>query len=110
MDSHSYSPFEDVRRGYAWLTFDQINWYRQQSAAYKVQNGGQPLPALFCFFHITLPEYNEGCLQRNAILRGTRMEEAQPKLNTGMFCSDEKELCEWMGMFVGHDHDNDFMQ
>lgn len=45
MDSHSYSPLKDVK-GYAWLTFDQINWYRQQSAAYKAQNGGQPLPAL----------------------------------------------------------------
>lgn len=36
MDSHSYSPLKDVK-GYAWLTFDQINWYRQQSAAYKAQ-------------------------------------------------------------------------
>lgn len=45
MDSHSYSPLKDVK-GYAWLTFDQINWYRQQSAAYTAQNGGQPLPAL----------------------------------------------------------------
>ena len=57
MDSHSYSPLKDVK-GYAWLTFDQINWYRQQSAAYKAQNGGLPLPAL-AFFHIPLPEYNE---------------------------------------------------
>ena len=53
MDSHSYSPLKDVK-GYNWLTFDQINWYRQQSAAYKAQNGGQPVPAL-AFFHIPLP-------------------------------------------------------
>ena len=78
MDSHSYSPLKDVK-GYAWLTFDQINWYRQQSAAYKVQNGGQPLPAL-AFFHIPLPEYNEAARSENAM----------------------------MGMFVGHDHDNDY--
>ena len=51
------------------LTFDQINWYRQQSAAYKAQNGGQPLPAL-AFFHIPLPEYNEAARTENAILRG----------------------------------------
>ena len=42
MDSHSYSPLKDVK-GYAWLTFDQVNWYRQQSAAYTAQNGGKPL-------------------------------------------------------------------
>lgn len=106
MDSHSYSPLKDVK-GYAWLTFDQINWYRQQSAAYTAQNGGQPLPAL-AFFHIPLPEYNEAASDENAILRGTRMEEAcAPKLNTGMFAA-MKESGDVMGMFVGHDHDNDY--
>lgn len=106
MDSHSYSPLKDVK-GYAWLTFDQINWYRQQSAAYTAQNGGQPLPAL-AFFHIPLPEYNEAASDENAILRGTRMEEAcAPKLNTGMFTA-MKESGDVMGMFVGHDHDNDY--
>ena len=106
MDSHSYSPLKDVK-GYAWLTFDQINWYRQQSAAYTAQNGGQPLPAL-AFFHIPLPEYNEAASDENAILRGTRMEEAcAPKLNTGMFAA-MKGAGDVMGMFVGHDHDNDY--
>ena len=74
MDSHSYSPLKDVK-GYNWLPFDQINWYRQQSAAYKAQNGGQPVPAL-AFFHIPLPEYHEAVRDENAALRGTRMEEA----------------------------------
>ena len=73
MDSHSYSPLKDVK-GYNWLTFDQINWYREQSAAYKTQNSGQPLPAL-AFFHIPLPEYHEAIRDENAAFRGTRMEE-----------------------------------
>lgn len=106
MDSHSYSPLKDVK-GYAWLTFDQVNWYRQQSAAYTAQNGGKPLPAL-AFFHIPVPEYNEAASDENAILRGTRMEEAcAPKLNTGMFAA-MKESGDVMGIFVGHDHDNDY--
>ena len=106
MDSHSYSPLKDVK-GYAWLTFDQVNWYRQQSAAYTAQNGGKPLPAL-AFFHIPVPEYNEAASDENAILRGTRMEEAcAPKLNTGMFAV-MKESGDVMGIFVGHDHDNDY--
>ena len=106
MDSHSYSPLKDAK-GYAWLTFDQVNWYRQQSAAYTAQNGGKPLPAL-AFFHIPVPEYNEAASDENAILRGTRMEEAcAPILNTGMFAA-MKESGDVMGIFVGHDHDNDY--
>ena len=106
MDSHSYSPLKDVK-GYAWITFDQVNWYRKQSADYTARNGGQPLPAL-AFFHIPLPEYNEAASDENAILRGIRMEEAcAPKLNTGMFAA-MKEAGDVMGIFVGHDHDNDY--
>ena len=37
LDSHSYSKLPDVK-GYDWLTFDQVNWYRRQSAAYKAKN------------------------------------------------------------------------
>lgn len=106
MDSHSYSPLKDVK-GYAWLTFEQIAWYREQSAAYTAQNGGQPVPSL-AFFHIPLPEYNEAATDENAILRGTRMEEAcAPKMNTGMFAA-MKESGDIMGIFAGHDHDNDY--
>lgn len=106
MDSRSYSPLEDVK-GYAWFTFDQIEWYRRQSAEYAARNNNQPLPAL-AFFHIPLPEYNEAATDENAILRGTRMEEAcAPKLNTGMFAA-MKEAGDVMGGFVGHDHDNDY--
>lgn len=106
MDSRSYSPLKDVD-GYAWFTFDQVNWYRQQSAAYTAKNGGKPVPAL-AFFHIPLPEYNEASASERAILRGTRMEEAcAPKINTGMFAA-MKESGDVMGMFVGHDHDNDY--
>ena len=44
----------------------------------------------------------------NAILIGTRMEKAcAPELNTGMFTA-MKEAGDVMGMFVGHDHDNDY--
>lgn len=106
LDSHSYSKLPDVK-GYDWLTFDQVNWYRQQSATYKAKNGGQPLPAL-AFFHIPLPEYNEAASDENAILIGTRMEKAcAPELNTGMFTA-MKEAGDVMGMFVGHDRDNDY--
>lgn len=106
MDSRSYSPLKDVK-GYAWLTFDQVNWYRQQSAAFTAQNGGQPIPAL-AFFHIPVPEYHEAVADENSTIRGTRMEEAcAPRINSGMFAA-MKEGGDVMGMFVGHDHDNDY--
>lgn len=106
MDSHSYSSLKDVD-GYAWLTFGQVSWYRAQSAAYTARNGGKPYPAL-AFFHIPLPEYNEAAANENAILRGTRMEKAcAPQLNAGMFAA-MKEAGDVMGVFVGHDHDNDY--
>ena len=97
----------DGKKEYDWLTFDQVNWYRQQSAAFTAKNDGKPLPAL-AFFHIPLPEYNEAASDENAILYGTRMEKAcAPAINTGMFAA-MKEAGDVMGTFVGHDHDNDY--
>lgn len=106
MDSNAYSPMKGVD-GYGWFTFDQVDWYRRQNAAYTARNNNTPLPAV-AFFHIPLPEYNEAAADENAILRGTRMEKAcAPKLNTGMFTA-MKEGGDVMATFVGHDHDNDY--
>ena len=105
-DSHSYSKLEGVK-GYDWLTFDQVEDYRNLSASFTAANGGHPLPAL-SFFHIPLPEYNQAASSEEAILIGTRMEKAcAPALNTGMFTA-MKEAGDVMGVFVGHDHDNDY--
>lgn len=105
-DSHSYSQLPDVK-GYDWLTFDQVENYRRLSASFTEANGGKPLPAL-SFFHIPLPEYNQAASSEGAVLIGTRMEKAcAPALNTGMFTA-MKEAGDVMGVFVGHDHDNDY--
>lgn len=106
MDSCAYSPLEDVE-GYGWFKFEQVDWYRKQSAAYTAQNNNRPLPAL-AFFHIPLPEYSEAAEDQSAIIRGTRMEKVcSPAINTGMFAA-MKECGDVMGTFVGHDHDNDY--
>ena len=105
-DSHSYSKLKDVK-GYDWLTFDQVENYRRQSASFTEANGGKPLPAL-SFFHIPLPEYTQAASSKNAILIGTRMEKAcAPALKPVMFTA-MKEAGDVMGVFVGHDHDNDY--
>jgi hypothetical protein len=106
MDSHSYSQIKGIG-GYDYIKFDQIRWYRENSAKYTKQNGGTPLPSL-AFFHIALPEYNQAASDETAILVGTRKEKAcAPQLNSGMFAS-MKEMGDILGVFVGHDHDDDY--
>lgn len=105
-DSHAYSTIKDIG-GYDYIKFDQIDWYRKNSIAYTQQNGGNPIPSL-AFFHIPLPEYNQAAADENAILTGTRKEKAcAPQLNSGLFTT-MKEMNDVKGMFVGHDHDNDY--
>ena len=110
LDSHSYPagfPKDKSHGTYAWLTFEQVEWYRQNSRLLTQQNGGTPLPAL-AFFHIPLPEYHEAVKDEDAILTGTRRETVcSPEFNTGMFTA-MMEGGDVMGIFCGHDHDNDY--
>ncbi len=85
----------------------QIDWYAAQSAQLTKENGGTPVPAL-AFFHICVPEY-EQLAQDPSKLYGHFCEVCCPsEINSGFF-SAVKEKGDVMGMFVGHDHANDFM-
>lgn len=107
LDSHSYSSVKGVG-GYDFLKSDQIDWYRENSQKFTAENGGTPLPSLV-FFHIPLPEYNQAAADENAILVGTRMEKAcAPALNSGFFAAIKQQK-DVVAMFVGHDHDNDYI-
>ena len=106
MDTHAYCKMEDVGL-YQWLSFDQIGRYRDWSATFTKQNGGKPLPALM-FMHYPLPEYDEAVTSNQVPLYGIRMEKnCSPCLNSGMFTA-LKEGGDVMGVFCGHDHDNDY--
>lgn len=103
LDSQSYGT-EEIG-GWGWLKPDQVHWYYQ--TAQKLNQGRDiPLPAL-AFFHIPLPEYELVWQLGNC--EGSKHEEiCCPKLNTGMFAA----MCEAgdvIGVFVGHDHINDFI-
>ncbi|WP_154651966.1 metallophosphoesterase [Phocaeicola barnesiae] len=107
LDSHSNSLLSQVG-GYAWINYDQIAWYRDQSNRYKAQNGGEPIPAL-AFFHIPLVEYTEAFNQREGAFSGIRLERECPAdINSGMFGA-MLEQGDVMGVFTGHDHDNDYV-
>lgn len=106
MDSHAYSQIKEIG-GYDYIKFDQVQWYRDSSSKFTKQNGGTPVPSL-AFFHIALPEYNQAASDETAIMVGTRKEKAcAPLLNSGMFAS-MKEMGDVQGVFVGHDHDDDY--
>jgi hypothetical protein len=105
IDSNDYQPDKELGK-YDWIHFDQIEWYRQQSRKYTAANNGTPVPAL-AFFHIALPEFAE--LADDANRFGTQNEGiASPRINSGMFASFV-EMGDVMGVFVGHDHDNDYI-
>ena len=106
-DSLRHSPLPDIK-GYDYIHFDQIAWYRQQSEAFTQQNGGTPIPSL-AFFHIPFPEYIYALrLDRRRVLRGNFGEEpASPNVNSGLFVS-MKEMGDIRAVLCGHDHDNDY--
>ncbi len=91
---------------YEWFDFSQIDWYREKSSKLTKQNNGKPLPAL-AFFHIPLPEYKEVVGKKTTI--GSQIENVcSPDLNSGMYTAmlESKDV---MGIFVGHDHNNNFI-
>lgn len=106
MDSNDYQS-NKLYGAYDWIHFDQIAWYRTQSAQYTRANNGKPVPALV-FLHIPLPEYNEltgdGKTFGNAREGGV----ASADLNPGMFAA-VADMGDVMGIFAGHDHDNDYL-
>lgn len=107
LDSHAYDPMDDGQ--YAWISHDQIAWYRDTAGRlareYGADGASAPLPAL-AFFHIPLPEYEDVWASR--VCRGHRNEPVcAPALNSGFFVA-LLEAGDVMGTFAGHDHVNDF--
>lgn len=106
-DSNAYSTLNSIK-GYGWIRHDQVEWYRKTSSALTSANGGTPLPAL-AFFHIPLPEFHEAVRSEGSFFVGTRKENAcSPAINTGLGAA-MLESGDVMGVFVGHDHVNDYV-
>lgn len=106
IDSNDYQP-NKLYGLYDWIHFDQIAWYREQSARFTKENQGNPVPAL-AFFHIPLLEYNKIIGDAKTFGNDREGEVASSEINSGMFASFI-EMKDVMGVFVGHDHENDYL-
>jgi len=108
MDSNSYSTLKPNVEGYGWFGFSQINWYIHESKEFTQRNNQVPLPAL-AFFHIPVPEYNNAWNSKKTVVFGSKNEDVScAELNSGIFTA-MLECGDVMGMFVGHDHTNDYI-
>ena len=107
-DSHDESQQKNTEvKGYDAINRDQIDWYVHASKRYAKANGGRPLPSL-AFFHIPFPEYKEASADKKSQSYGNHRESVCcPRMNSGLFYA-MKERGDVMGVFCGHDHDNDF--
>jgi hypothetical protein len=107
MDSHDYPKDRSLGK-YAWFETSQIEWMRNCCMARREANGGEPVNSL-AFFHICLQEYGPAFDNPKNYKKGRRAENECPgALNSGMFAA-MVETGNIMGVFVGHDHDNDYV-
>jgi 3',5'-cyclic AMP phosphodiesterase CpdA len=96
----------DTRKQHEWIDYSQMDWYRQQSRRFTAENGGQPLPAL-AFYHVPVPEFNEVIGKPTTV--GLQKERVCcSEFNSGSFTAMH-ECGDVMGIFVGHDHDNNYI-
>ncbi|MFC5530908.1 metallophosphoesterase family protein [Cohnella yongneupensis] len=103
-DSGSYSDHVEAQ-GYGWIRERQLGWFRKEAEAFRLSNGGIPLPSL-AFLHIPFPEYRD--LWNGRFCYGHRYEKVGcPPVNSGLFAAmlDTDAI---RGVFCGHDHINDY--
>lgn len=106
LDSHN-KPRNPKYGHYDWIHFDQIDWYRKISEKYTVQNDDLPLPSL-AFIHIPLIEYDNVVGAETTIGNNREGGVAASDINSG-FLASVIEKQDIMGIFAGHDHNNDYI-
>jgi len=127
MDSGRYAPDAIAGQDFAgyptwdWLRMDQVAWYREQSTALE-RRGGRKVPGLM-FIHIALWEHRfmwwggvdtrteadaARGRARHGIVGERNEDECPGPFNSGMF-NAILERGDVKGVFVGHDHVNDYV-
>lgn len=107
MDSHDYSKIPQAGY-YGWFEREQVQWLIDRCGDRTKSNGGKPVPSM-AFFHICLQEFGPAWNNPHNSHIGRKAENECPgALNTGMFAG-MVETGSIMAVFVGHDHDNDYV-
>lgn len=113
LDSNRY--YYGSYMGYDYIHEDQIKWYEDMVNYSKTLNNNAIVPSI-AFFHIPVPEFKVAYDlyekdPTNADIQyfyGERREtECPPDINTGFF-DKVVELGSTKGIFVGHDHVNNY--
>jgi 3',5'-cyclic AMP phosphodiesterase CpdA len=101
----SHNRYNDSISYYDWIHEDQVEWYRMKSTR-CTRSCKRIIPSL-AFFHIPLPEYKS--LATSLKMIGTKGEAVcSPDLNSGLFTAFI-EQGDVIGVFAGHDHNNDYL-
>jgi hypothetical protein len=90
-----------------WMDESQVQWYKEQSAAFTRQNNGTPLPAL-AFFHIPFPEFANVVGKSTTYGMNYERLHARPNTPSNLFTAFQEKK-DVMGVFVGHEHNNNYI-
>ena len=102
IDSGNYNPLHHIE-GYGYVDRSQIKWYQDKIKEYEKESEDF---SVLTFMHIALPEFHEVWAMETCY--GVKREGiCSPKINTGFFAAMQ-ESGHTKGVFVGHDHINDF--
>lgn len=91
--------------GYDWIHADQVDWYTRTSMALEKKYAGK-VPGLM-FFHIPLREFIDMTAAKK-FTGGLNEPESPSKINGGMFGA-VVERGDVKGIFVGHEHENNYV-
>jgi hypothetical protein len=107
IDSNRYDCSGTGIGGYDWIRAEQIQWYSKTSAILEAKYG--KLNSLM-FYHIPTPEWGVMWANRTKYgVVGERNEaECPANVNSGLFVA-ALARGDVRGMFVGHDHINDYV-
>lgn len=107
LDSNAYADSTTGIGGYDWIRPEQIQWYTETSKQLEAKYGNKINSLMF--FHIPTPEWGDMWDNKDefGVVGEKNEEECPADVNSGMFTA-ALARGDVKGMFVGHDHVNDY--
>lgn len=107
LDSNAYADSTTGIGGYDWIRPEQIQWYTETSKQLEAKYGNKINSLMF--FHIPTPEWGDMWDNKDefGVVGEKNENECPADVNSGMFTA-ALARGDVKGMFVGHDHVNDY--